>query len=124
MAGCAGSNCHGSIRGKEGFKLSLFGYEPELDCQAITGADGHRINLKEPENSLILRKPTMQAAHGGGFRFAVDSLEYRTILEWLRDGAPIYVPPGWVGEALVEAEREPAAWRPVLWARPRPPNDR
>ncbi len=38
--------------------------------------------------------------------------------------APIYVPPGWVGEALVEAEREPAAGRPVLWTRPRPPNDR
>ena len=92
MAGCAGSNCHGSIRGKEGFKLSLFGYEPELDYQAITGADARRINLKEPENSLILRKPTMQAAHGGGFRFAVDSLEYRTILEWLQDGAPFDAP--------------------------------
>ena len=44
-AGCANSNCHGSIRGQNGFKLSLFGYEPELDYDAITKADdGRRID--------------------------------------------------------------------------------
>src|SRR5260221_10461399 len=77
MAGCAGSNCHGSIRGQKGFKLSLFGYEPSLDYDAI----GPRINHTDPQESLILRKPTGQTQHGGGFRFAAGSLEYRTILE-------------------------------------------
>src|SRR2546427_12919245 len=71
MAGCAGSNCHGSIRGQNGFKLSLFGYEPDLDFKAI----GPRIDREHPEQSLILQKPTLQRAHGGGVRFAVHSLQ-------------------------------------------------
>lgn len=93
MSGCANANCHGSIRGQNGFKLSLFGYEPKLDYDAIAAGGVTRINLRQPEESLILRKPTTQIAHGGGFRFAVDSLQYRTILEWIKDGAP-YDPPG------------------------------
>ncbi|MEX2262670.1 MAG: DUF1553 domain-containing protein [Bryobacteraceae bacterium] len=83
MGGCAGSNCHGSIRGQRGFKLSLFGYEPEVDYEAIK----KRIDLRDPEKSLILEKAVFQQPHGGGFRFAVGSLEYRTILNWIRDGA-------------------------------------
>ena len=52
MAGCAGSNCHGSIRGQKGFKLSLFGYEPDIDYEAILP----RIDRANPEKSLILSK--------------------------------------------------------------------
>jgi Protein of unknown function (DUF1549)/Protein of unknown function (DUF1553) len=86
--GCAGSNCHGSIRGQAGFKLSLFGYEPDLDYNAIVKAgDGHRVNLADPAKSLILLKPTASVEHGGGERFKVSSLEYEAILDWLRDGA-------------------------------------
>jgi Protein of unknown function (DUF1549)/Protein of unknown function (DUF1553)/Bacterial Ig-like domain (group 2) len=86
--GCAGSNCHGSIRGQAGFKLSLFGYEPDLDYNAIVKAgDGHRINLADSAKSLILLKPTASVEHGGGERFKVGSLEYEAILDWLRDGA-------------------------------------
>jgi Protein of unknown function (DUF1549)/Protein of unknown function (DUF1553) len=85
--GCAGSNCHGSIRGQAGFKLSLFGYEPDLDFKAIVKGDGHRINLKDPAHSLVLLKPTASVEHGGGERFKVGSLEYEAILDWLRDGA-------------------------------------
>ncbi len=88
MSGCAGANCHGSIRGQRGFKLSLFGYEPKLDYEAITGGDAHRIDRKAPEKSLLLLKPTAETPHGGGFRFAKDSLQYRTLLEWLQQGAP------------------------------------
>src|SRR6266581_7196900 len=58
-SGCANSNCHGSIRGQAGFKLSLFGYEPDLDYNAIVKAqDGRRINRTDPAKSLILMKPT------------------------------------------------------------------
>jgi hypothetical protein len=88
MSGCAGANCHGSIRGQRGFKLSLFGYEPKLDYEAIHGGEATRINLQQPEKSLLLMKPTAQVGHGGGLRFPADSLQYRTILNWIRSGAP------------------------------------
>src|ERR1051326_1728165 len=53
-SGCANSNCHGSIRGQAGFKLSLFGYEPDLDYNAIVkDQDGRRINRSDPTKSLI-----------------------------------------------------------------------
>jgi uncharacterized protein DUF1549/uncharacterized protein DUF1553 len=87
-SGCANSNCHGSIRGQAGFKLSLFGYEPDLDYEAIVKAqDGRRINRSDPAKSLILLKPTFSIPHGGGERFKVVSLEYEAILDWIRDGA-------------------------------------
>jgi hypothetical protein len=87
-SGCANSNCHGSIRGQAGFKLSLFGYEPDLDYNAIVKAqDGRRINRTDPAKSLILMKPTFSTPHGGGERFKTGSLEYEAILNWIRDGA-------------------------------------
>ena len=65
--GCTGSNCHGSVRGKADFKLSLFGARPDLDFEEVVKADsGRRINRDKPEESLLLRKPTFQEAHGGG----------------------------------------------------------
>ena len=74
-SGCATSSCHGSIRGQAGFKLSLFGYEPEADFEAITkAAGGARINRAEPAKSLVLLKPTYQQQHGGGERFKPGSL--------------------------------------------------
>src|SRR2546423_465638 len=79
----------GSPAGKGGFKLSLFGYEPELDHQAITREQsGKRINLKDPAKSLLLQKSTAAAPHAGGQRFKVDGPEYRTLLAWLKEGAP------------------------------------
>src|SRR5258708_3809415 len=87
-SGCANSNCHGSIRGQNGFKLSLFGYEPELDYEAIVKAqDGRRIDRADPAKSLILLKPTFSVSHGGGERFKTGSLEYNAILAWVREGA-------------------------------------
>ena len=87
-SGCANSNCHGSIRGQAGFKLSLFGYEPDLDYDAIVKAqDGRRIDHADPAKSLILLKPTFSMPHGGGERFKIGSLEYEAILDWVRDGA-------------------------------------
>src|SRR5215467_14120960 len=87
-SGCANSNCHGSIRGQAGFKLSLFGYEPDLDYEAFVKAqDGRRINHGDPGKSLILMKPTFTVPHGGGERFKIGSLEYEAILDWVRDGA-------------------------------------
>jgi hypothetical protein len=92
-SGCANSNCHGSIRGQAGFKLSLFGYEPELDYDAIVrDANGRRIDRADPARSLILAKPTFAIPHGGGERFKVGSLEYNGILEWIQSGAAFDTP--------------------------------
>jgi hypothetical protein len=87
-SGCANSNCHGSIRGQAGFKLSLFGYEPDVDYDAIVKVQaGRRIDRADPAKSLILLKPTFSIPHGGGERFKVGSLEYEAILNWISDGA-------------------------------------
>jgi hypothetical protein len=89
MGGCTNSNCHGSFHGKADFKLSLFGYEPALDYEAITKAsNGRRINREKAEESLILLKPTFKIPHGGGLRFEEGSLEYTALLEWIRSGTP------------------------------------
>lgn len=85
---CNSPSCHGAIAGQNGFKLSLFGYDPEADYRMIVNAhDGRRTNLLQPEQSLILTKPSLNVPHGGGERLPPGSDEYRTILKWLRQGA-------------------------------------
>jgi hypothetical protein len=85
---CNNSGCHGSPAGQNGFKLSLFGYDPKADYEMIVKArDGRRVNLKAPEQSLILLKPSASVPHGGGLRLPKESPEYQTILGWLRQGA-------------------------------------
>lgn len=87
--GCNAGSCHGSATGQKGFKLSLLGYDPAWDYAALTRElRGRRVDLAEPEKSLLLRKPTKQLPHAGGKVLAVDSESYRGILEWLRAGAP------------------------------------
>lgn len=87
-AGCTSGPCHGAAKGKNGFKLSLRGYDPEFDYEALLyDLSGRRFNRADPARSLILAKPTMQVAHGGGLRFEANSRYYNLILEWLRTGA-------------------------------------
>jgi hypothetical protein len=110
-ADCANSNCHGSVRGQKGFKLSLFGSDPDLDYDAITkNSEGRRIDRAHPANSLVLRKPVMQEPHGGGQRFKVNSADYNAMLEWLRKGAPFDAP----GQARLRSLKVyPPEWRMV-----------
>jgi hypothetical protein len=87
--GCNQGACHGALAGKNGFKLTLRGYDPEVDYDTLTRqAVGRRVSLADPEASLILAKPSFAIPHGGGKRFAKDSLEYRVIREWIAAGAP------------------------------------
>ena len=87
--GCNSSNCHGALNGQNGFKLSLFGYEPETDYKAVVEAsEGRRINRAEPAKSLILLKPTQSVRHAGGKRFELGSPEYHALKEWIEAGAP------------------------------------
>ena len=90
LKGCNGSSCHGSPAGQSGFKLSLFGYDMAADHRMIvTDDDGRRVDLEQPEQSLLLRKPAFEIAHGGGRLTEADSEEYQAILSWLRQGAPL-----------------------------------
>src|SRR5438128_4310589 len=87
--GCNSGSCHGSFQGRGGFRLSLFGYDPEMDYLALTrDALSRRINRVDPERSLLLLKPTAQIEHGGGKRFTKDSWQYRLLRDWIIAGTP------------------------------------
>jgi hypothetical protein len=87
--GCNAGACHGAAAGKNGFRLTLRGYGPEIDYDVLTRqALGRRIVKTAPAESLILLKPTGAVEHGGGVRFTTESLEYRIIAEWIASGMP------------------------------------
>ena len=87
--GCNSGACHGAAAGKNGFKLTLRGYDPDEDYNTLTRQSlGRRVSLSAPAQSLMLLKPTFAVPHGGGKRFTTDSLEYRVIAEWIAAGAP------------------------------------
>jgi len=86
--GCNAGTCHGAAKGKNGFKLSLRGYDPAFDFNALTEElQGRRINRVDPGQSLMLLKPTGQVAHEGRFLFSTDSREYKLIHKWIEEGA-------------------------------------
>jgi hypothetical protein len=90
--GCNSGPCHGAAAGKNGFKLTLRGYDPVADYYTLTHqANARRTDRMEPGRSLILLKPTLTVPHGGGRRFDVGSPEYKVMAGWLAQGMP---PPG------------------------------
>jgi hypothetical protein len=87
--GCNSGPCHGAAAGKNGFKLTLRGYDPEADYYTLTHqALARRTDRLEPAKSLILLKPTLAIPHGGGRRFLPGSPEYEAISEWIAQGMP------------------------------------
>lgn len=88
-AGCNAGGCHGAARGKDGFHLSLFGYDPNGDHHRLTRElAGRRINFAAPRESLLLTKATGGVPHSGGRRFGPDDPAYRVLERWIRGGAP------------------------------------
>ncbi|HZN33892.1 MAG TPA: DUF1549 domain-containing protein [Pirellulaceae bacterium] len=86
--GCNTGSCHGAARGKDGFRLSLFGFDPQGDYYRITREIGvRRINLASPAESLMVEKTTGAVPHTGGKRFELESEYGRTLLRWLSEGA-------------------------------------
>ena len=87
--GCNSGACHGAAAGKNGLRLSLRGYAPEVDHAVLTRQTlGRRVIKTAPQESLLLLKPTGAIEHGGGVRFAPLSREYRVIAEWIAAGMP------------------------------------
>jgi hypothetical protein len=87
--GCNAGGCHGKASGQNGFKLSLFGFEPAEDYDSLLKESrGRRILATAPDNSLLLLKPTGQVPHGGGKRLEKGSPAYTLLRRWIRQGAP------------------------------------
>ena len=88
-AGCNAGACHGNKSGKGGFKLSLRGQDPGVDYDTLTrDLFARRTNPLDPDQSLILLKPTAQVPHEGGLRFKKDSQEYDILRSWIEQGTP------------------------------------
>lgn len=85
--GCNTGTCHGSAEGKNGFKLSLRGYDSRTDHRALTDdLAGRRFNRVSPDRSLFLQKPTGSVPHGGGRRLASDEPDYAVLRSWVKNG--------------------------------------
>ena len=83
------NRCHGAARGQDGFRLSLFGFDPEGDHYRLTRElSGRRINLAIPEESMLVTKAVGAAPHTGGKLFEKDSEMAKTLVRWLAAGAP------------------------------------
>src|SRR5205823_5769978 len=86
--GCNSGGCHGYSLGKNGFKLSLRGADPDLDYVAITKDSlGRRLNVSAPAASLLVTKPGGDVPHEGGIRFTESSLSHDILVKWIKQGA-------------------------------------
>ena len=87
--GCNTGKCHGSASGKDGFRLSLFGYDPEGDHYRITREmGGRRVNLATPEDCLMINKAIGRVPHTGGQRIDPAGEGYQLLKRWIESGAP------------------------------------
>ena len=87
--GCNTGSCHGAARGKDGFRLSLFGFDPDGDYLRITREmPGRRIDFAVPEASLMIEKSIGVVPHTGGKRFEKDSEYSKTVTDWINAGCP------------------------------------
>lgn len=88
-AGCNSGACHGAAAGKNGFHLSLRGYDDDGDYRTLTRQFlSRRVNPSDPGRSLMLLKPTTAVPHKGGLRFKTDSTEYQILSQWIAQGTP------------------------------------
>lgn len=89
-AGCNSGGCHGKAEGQNGFRLSVFGFDPDADYEAIVHQSrGRRLSPGLPSHSLLLRKATSKSPHSGGERIKQDGLWYRRLERWIAEGAQL-----------------------------------
>ncbi len=86
--GCNSGKCHGAASGKDGFRLSLYGFDPAGDYFRITReVSGRRINLSSPEHCLLINKAIGEVPHTGGNPIEVGDPNYSKLVRWLANGA-------------------------------------
>jgi hypothetical protein len=89
-AGCNQGTCHGSAKGKNGFKLSLRGYDPQFDYQAlINDLLGRRFNRVNVDESLMLLKPLAEVPHEGRQALKPGSREHQLLRQWILEGTQL-----------------------------------
>jgi hypothetical protein len=87
--GCNSGGCHGKQSGQNGFKLSVFGFDPRADYNALVKeARGRRVSLAAPGGSLLVAKTSNTVAHGGGARTTSGSADHQLLSGWVAQGAP------------------------------------
>src|SRR6188474_584644 len=87
--GCSSAYCHGSATGRAGLQLSLFGSDPAADYAMLaTQLGGRRIDLRDPDQSLVLQKALGGLDHGGGRRLPRNGAAHHLLREWIAAGAP------------------------------------
>ena len=89
-SGCNAGSCHGKAEGQNGFKLSVFGFDPQADFKALVmEGRGRRVFPAAPDHSLLLLKATNQIPHGGGQRIEPNSRRYQLFRRWIAEGAAL-----------------------------------
>ncbi len=90
---CNSGACHGSPSGKGGFRLSLRAFDQQLDQLTLVREEfGRRVNPLEPDKSLLLEKPLMKVAHGGGMQLHKQDPAYEILRNWIAEGASVDPP--------------------------------
>lgn len=102
--GCNSRACHGSFQGQGGFRLSLFGYDFQADHDALLEKDHPRVDRQQPDESLIIAKPTDADLHEGGQRYKKGSWQHHLLRRWIEAGAQYDEQP----ERLVRLDVTPA----------------
>ncbi|MBX7167506.1 MAG: DUF1553 domain-containing protein [Pirellulales bacterium] len=88
--GCNAGTCHGAKDGKNGFKMSLRGYDPVYDHRALTDdLAGRRFNRAVPEQSLMLLKPAGGVPHVGGVKMHEGEPHYEILRAWIAQGVKL-----------------------------------
>lgn len=88
--GCNAGTCHGSQDGKNGFKLSLRGYDAQFDFRALTDdLAGRRFNRTAPDHSLMLLKPSGGVPHVGGVLTHPGEPAYEMLRSWIASGVKL-----------------------------------
>jgi hypothetical protein len=117
VGGCNAGACHGTPSGKNGFKLSLRGFDPAADYVQLTrDVLGRRTDRQQPDASLILQKGLGRVPHEGGQRFLPGSVPVRALRDWLSEGLHDD-PPASAGIESIDilpgsrVQRTPARWQ-------------
>ena len=89
-SGCNSGGCHGKAEGQNGFKLSIFGFDPQADHESLVKEGrGRRISAGQPAGSLVVQKGSARIPHGGGQKIEPGSSRDRKLLRWIAEGARI-----------------------------------
>ncbi len=92
-SGCNSGSCHGAARGKDGFRLSLFGFDPDGDHYRLTKEiNGRRINLSLPAEGLLMEKAAGKVPHTGGQRIKEGDDCWTALMRWQEAGVPLDLP--------------------------------